>query len=105
MVSPLRGGWFCSVCAREVAAITPGLAGPLGYCSHGPAADDKPRAMRLVPVLRSEAEARELIERRLDRQALLRALQKAHTAEGRMTLTSREARVLEAHTARANPPT
>ena len=96
-VSAIRSRWFCTICAREVAETTTGLAGPLGYCTHGPSAYEKPRITRLVPVVASEDEATRLRETRLDVQALHRALVKAHTKEGRETLTSREARVLAAH--------
>jgi hypothetical protein len=94
MVSPIRSRWWCTICTREVHETTPGLAGPLGYCTHGGDDDGKPRATKLAPVVASEDEAVRLRDGRLDRQALHRALQKAHTEEGRKTLTSREARVL-----------
>lgn len=103
-VSAIRSRWFCTICAREVAETTTGLAGPLGYCTHGPGEDGKPRMTKLVPVVASEDEAVRLKEQRLDVQALRRALVKAHTKEGRESLTSREARVLAAHEdAKAGP--
>lgn len=98
--SPLRERWYCTVCTREVSETTTGLSGRLGYCSHGSSPDDSaPRATYLIPVVASEDEAHRLKEAKLDRAALRRALVKAHTAEGRDSLTSREARVLAAHTA------
>ena len=101
-VSPRRAQWWCSVCGRPAYATAPGLgATTLGYCTHGPADDGKPRATKLVPVIDSAEAADRLREARLDEQALRRALVKAHTAEGRRTLTSREARVLAAHEERA----
>jgi hypothetical protein len=88
---------YCTVCAREVSGTTEGIAGLLGYCTHGAGADNKPRTTHLVPVVATQDEAETLRERRLDRQALHRALDKAHTKEGRETLNSREARVLAEH--------
>jgi hypothetical protein len=96
--------WWCSVCARSVHETTTSLAGRLGYCTHGPGDDGKPRGYKLVPVVATEDEARTLIEARLDHQALRRAREKAHTPEGRKTLTSREARVLAEHGPRPSPP-
>jgi hypothetical protein len=93
--------WYCTVCTREVGRTTDGLAGPLGYCTHGPSDDDKPRATKLVPVVATQEAAVELRERRLDHQALVRAAVKAQTEEGREKLTAREARMLAARDAKA----
>lgn len=84
--------WYCSLCARPVTTVVDGLAGPLGYCRHSDA--DDAEAKHPAPVVRDVETARELIGRRLDKQALRRAMQKAHTEEGRASLSSREARVL-----------
>jgi hypothetical protein len=87
--------WYCTQCGRNASGVIDGLSGKLGYCYHSD--DENAQAKRPVPVVRSEAEARELIEARLDRQALRRALVKAHTEEGRASLSTREARVLADH--------
>lgn len=84
--------WYCTQCGRIVSGVFDGLSAKLGYCYHSD--DANAVAKHPVPVVRAEAEARALIEARLDRQALRRALVKSHTKEGRESLSSREARVL-----------
>ena len=81
---------------------TQGLGAVLGWCRHG--SKDPQTPPKLVPLVRSEEEALELRERKLDRAALLRALEKGHTEEGRKTLTSREARMLAAYEAEHGGP-